>query len=441
VTLRETVWDTGDRVLAAEGIVLARSSEGAWSIDRGAGPEAVGAGVRTDAPPREAVEVFLRGRELRIVRVRDTTTALVTLRGRDGRVRAEVADVRVDDGDPDAALLRSTRWWALTDPGRSGTTASAVERALDDAATEPAAVAAGLLTRGPRPTAARRGERAKRPRAGTAAGFVLRVLDALRADLVAVEPLVRTDELEAVHDLRKVLRRLRSVLAAFRGALDREPTESLRAALADMGRLAGQARDAEVLHDGLSRSVAQAPAGFVDAETLDRIRSRTEGRREAAAADLRQALHSETWFRTLDDLDALLLRAPVGPHAGDAAAAFAEERIRRERRRVARLLGHPTDDLGNLHEIRKAARRLRYTLEAAGDLPEVGKRRLGRLRRVQETLGETLDAAHAVDAHRELAAVAARNVEDTFGYGVLATTEHAALGRGLRRSRAALARL
>ncbi|MGN7224638.1 CYTH and CHAD domain-containing protein [Curtobacterium flaccumfaciens] len=383
VTVRETVWDSDDRVLAAEGVVLTRSPDGDWTIDRGGhgtGPEPLG-GV-SDDPPRDAVEVFLRGRPLRTVLVRDTTTTLVTLRGGDGRVRAEVADVRVDDGDPDTAVLRSSRWWALTDDGRDGATARAAERALHDAATDPVDVASVPLPHGPEPARERRRGRAKRPRPDTAAGFVLRVLDALRRDLVAADPRVRADEPEAVHDLRKVLRRLRSVLAAFRGALDRQATEELRAALAETGRIAGTARDAEVLHAGLSRSAARAPDGYVDAETLDRMGSATAERRSVAAAELRRALRSDAWFRTLDTLDALLLRAPAGPHADDDAAAFATRRIRHERARVGRLLGDPSDDLDTLHEARKAARRLRYALQAAGDLPDVGKRRLGRLRRV-----------------------------------------------------------
>ncbi|WP_426725765.1 CHAD domain-containing protein [Curtobacterium flaccumfaciens] len=442
VTVRETVWDSDDRVLAAEGVVLTRLPDDTWTIDRGAhgvGPEPLDGA--SDDPPRDAVEVFLRGRPLRTVLVRDTTTTLVTLRGRDGRVRAEVADVRVDDGDPDTTVLRSSRWWALTDDGRDGATARAAERALHDAATDPVDVSSVPLPRGPEPAPERRRGRAKRPRPDTAAGFVLRVLDALRRDLVAADPRVRADEPEAVHDLRKVLRRLRSVLAAFRGALDRQATEELRAALAETGRIAGTARDAEVLHAGLSRSAAHAPDGYVDTETLDRIGAETAERRSVTAAELRRALRSDAWFRTLDALDDLLLRAPAGLHADDDAATFAARRIRHERARVGRLLGDPSDDLDTLHEVRKAARRLRYALQAAGDVPDVGKRRLGRLRRVQETLGETLDAAHAADAYRRLADVAAQHGEDTFGYGVLATTEQTTSTQGLRRSRKLLARL
>ncbi|MBT1546884.1 CHAD domain-containing protein [Curtobacterium aurantiacum] len=442
VTVRETVWDAEDRVLAAAGVVLTRSSDGTWSIDRGPdsdGPEPLAG--EPDTPPRVAVEVFLRGRALRTVLVRDTTTSLVTLRGGDGRVRAEIADVRVDDGDPDTTVLRSARWWALTVDGREGATARAAERALHDAATDPVDVPSVALPRGPEPAPERRGGRAKRPRSNTAAGFVLRVLDALRNDLVAVEPRVRNDEHEAVHDLRKVVRRLRSVLAAFRGALDRQATESLRASFAEIGRTAGTARDAEVLHAGLSRSAARTPTGYVDTETLRRIDSETAERRSTTAAELRRALDSEAWFRTLDALDDLLLRAPAGPHGDEDATVFTTRRIRHERARVGRQLGDADDDLETLHEIRKAARRLRYALQAAGDLPDVGKRRLGRLRRVQETLGETLDAAHAADAYRRSAAVAAQDGVDTFGYGALATAEHAALGQGIQRSWRVLARL
>lgn len=443
VTLRETLWDSEDRVLAAEGITLAHADDGTWSIDHGDGPEPLGPDLDGlgDGPPRDAVEVFLRGRPLRTVIVRDTSTALVTLRGKDGRIRAEVADVRVDEGDPDTALLPSARWWALTDDGRNGATARAAERALTDAATEPAALSATPGPRGAPLPPERRGARAKRPRAGTAAAFVLRVLGSLRADLVAVDPRVRADDHEAVHDFRKVVRRLRSVLAAYRGALDRDATEALRASLTEVGRVAGAARDAEVLHGGLFRSAARAPDGFVDGLTLDRIGGHALQLRDRTSAELRRALRTDDWFRTLDALDRLLHRAPSGPHAQDDAAVFVAERVARERTRVRRLVGGGAEDLEALHEIRKAARRLRYAVQAAGDVADLGKRRLGTLRRVQETLGEALDAAHAAEAYRQLSGPAAQDGADTFGYGALATAEHVVLERGLRRSRRLLARL
>jgi len=462
VVLRETMWDTDDRVLAAEGVTLLHGDAG-WSVDRGDGPVPVGVDLDEgdaldgDRVPRDAVEVFLRGRDLRVVRVRDTVTALVELRGRDGRLRAEVADVRVDEGDPETALLRSARWWALTDDGRAGTIARAAERALADAAEGADGVRGGVgvgvgggvgvgvgstTTEAPgRLLPERRQRTAKRPGRGSAAAALREVLRALRVDLVAVDPRVRLDERESVHDLRKVLRRLRSVLAAFRGALDPDATETLRAELGAVARVAGVARDAEVLRDRLLRTAARAPEGYVDAETLDRIGRHVDESRTAAAAELRHTLRSPTWFAALDHLDDLIDRAPRGPHADADAAGFAVRRIAHERTRVARTVAGRVEMLDDLHEVRKAARRLRYAQEAAGDGPDLGKRRSGLLERTQETLGEVLDAAHATTAYREFAGLAARRGEDTFGYGALATTEHAVVERGWRRARKVLDRL
>jgi CHAD domain-containing protein len=444
VVLRETVWDTADRVLAAEGVEVLRSAAG-WSVDHGDGPVAVGPDLdgdgAVDRPPRDAVEVFLRGRELRLTRVRDTTTTLVELRGRDGRLRAEVADVRVDEGDPDTALLRSARWWALSDDGQAGSVARAAERALADAA-EPGDGGAGHARRA-RSEPLRRGGTSGRPRRGTAAAALREVLRALRADLVAVDPRVRADERESVHDFRKVLRRLRSVLAAYCGAFDQRETETLRAELAAVARIAGVARDAEVLRDRLLRTAARAPEGYVDAGTLDRIREHADEERARAARDLRETMRSAAWSSALDHLDDLIERTPPGPHSDDDAAVFAVHRIRKERGRLRATLGRPTsgpDDLDDLHEVRKAARRLRYALQAAGDGPDLGKRRLGFLERVQQSLGEVLDAAHTTSAYERLAVLARERGEDTFGYGVLATTEQAAVERARERARKLLAK-
>lgn len=485
LTVRETLWDTAGRTLAFAGVELLRAEDavgagdgadvraggdgvdvrasgvgadvragggGAWAIDRGAGLVPLGSGRTAEpGPPRDAVEVFLRGQPLQVVRVRDTSTTLVVLRGKDGRVRAEVADVRVDEGDPDTALLRSARWWALTDDGDPGSVSRSVERALLDAAEDPG--------RGPHdpvprlaPVRAPAVDTGRRPRAGTAAAFVRDVVVDLRAELVTIDPRVRADERESVHDLRKVLRRLRSVLAVFRGALDRDATEQLRDRLAEVSGVAGVARDAEVLRDRLLRSAARAPEGFVDAGTLDRLGARFEDRRRTAAAELRRVMGSAAWFEALDALDELVEGAPPGPHATDAAAGFVAKRIRRERRRVLALLEDPAvgsgdgdQDLEALHGQRKAARRLRYALQTAGDTADVGKRRLGRLRRVQDTLGDALDAAHAAEAYR---AAAVRDTDSAaepgwgsgagagaFALGVLATTERTVVARQVTEGR------
>ena len=455
VVLREGVWDTDDRVLAAAGVELLGSDTG-WALDRGDGPVELGPDYDgpdqtpdpgAPVPPRDAVEVFLRGRELRRVRIRDTVTTLVQLLGKDGRVRAEVADVRVDEGDPDTALLRSARWWALTDDAAGTAAARAVERALDDHALDGSPAGDRARPPGSVPTPA--GDRAtavqggasRRPRRGTAAAFVVGVLRALRSDLLAVDPRVRGDEPESVHELRKVLRRLRSVLAVYRGALDRGTTERLRTELAEVSRVAGTARDAEVLRDRVVRAAARTPGDLVDAATLDAITARLEQGRAAAAAALRAALRSDGWFAALDHLDDLISRAPAGPRADQDGGVFIARRLDHDRERLSRTTARRGGDLADLHEVRKAARRLRYSLDAAGGRPDVGKRRLDRLRRMQETLGEVLDASHAVEDHRRAATDAAAHGEDTFGYGVLAATEARVVAHERKRAERWLDRL
>ncbi len=465
LTVRETLWDTAGRTLAFAGVELLRAEgpagggtaaggDGAWSIDRGDGPVPLPSDSGGEPrPPRDAVEVFLRGQPLQVVRVRDTATTLVVLRGKDGRVRAEVADVRVDEGDPDTALLRSARWWALTDDGDPGSVSRAVERALLDAAEDPGR---GPNDPVPRLAPVRRPavDTARRPRPGTAAAFVRGAVADLRAELVTIDPRVRADEREAVHDLRKALRRLRSVLAVFRGALDRDATEQLRGRLAEVSGVAGTARDAEVLRDRLLRSASRAPQGYVDADTLDRLGAQFEDHRRTTAAELRRVMGSAVWFAALDALDDLVETAPPGPHATDAAAVFVAKRIRRERRRVLALIedsvtgaGAGDEDLAVLHGQRKGARRLRYALQAAGDTADVGKRRLGRLRRVQDTLGDALDAAHAAEAYRSAAArdagtdagrragTGAGSDSGAFVLGVLATTERLVVERQVAEGR------
>jgi CHAD domain-containing protein len=373
----------------------------------------------------------------------------VVLRGKDGRVRAEVADVRVDEGDPDTSLLGSARWWALTDDGDPGSVSRSVERALLDAAEDPGR---GPNDPVPRLAPVRRPavDTSRRPRSGTAAAFVRGVVADLRAELVTIDPRVRADERESVHDLRKVLRRLRSVLAVFRGALDRDATEQLRGRLAEVSGVAGEARDAEVLRDRLLRSASRAPQGYVDADTLDRLGAQFEDRRRTTAAELRRVMGSAVWFAALDALDDLVETAPPGPHATGTAAGFVSKRIRRERQRVLALLDDPaagtgdgSDDLAALHGQRKAARRLRYALQAAGDTADVGKRRLGRLRRVQDTLGDALDAAHAAEAYRSTAVRDGGAEPDSgaFSLGVLATTERLVVERQVAEGRRLLAGL
>ncbi|WIE60989.1 CHAD domain-containing protein [Curtobacterium sp. MCLR17_032] len=455
VIVRETVWDTSDGVLAAAGIDLVRSEDGTWTIDRGDGPEHL-ADRTADAPVPE-LAVYLRGRPLTVVRRRDTTTALLVLHSRDGRVRAEVADVRVDEGAPGEPVLRVGRWWALADDGSEHALVRGVERAMLDAAedskdaegtdvartdtastTEGDERGAGLSEQSPvqvpRGAPVRRPAGVRRPRSGTAARFVVDALATLRADVVRIDPLVRRGEPDALHAHRGSLRRIRSVLAVFRGALDRDATEAVRRSLGHVGRAAGVARDAEVLAATVRSLADRAPLGLVDDAASAGLLGRLATAHREAVAGFDEVLRSAEWFDALDALDALIADAPPGPRAGDAVRPFVERRLHRERRRMRRArdtAAARAGDLEVLHDARKAARRLRYGVEAVGG-SVAGHQHLGRLRKVQAALGDGLDAAHAV---------AALQLGTDFTAGVLATVGRQRADRRFRRGRELLARL
>lgn len=439
VIVRETVWDTSDGVLAAAGVDLVRSEDGTWTIDRGDGPEHLADRTADAAVPELAV--YLRGRPLTVVRRRDTTTALLVLHSRDGRVRAEVADVRVDEGAPGEPVLRVGRWWALADVGSEHALVRGVERAMRDAAEDSAAEGdergAGLSEQPPVPlprrAPVRRPAGVRRPRSGTAARFVVDSLATLRADVVRIDPLVRRGEPDALHALRGSLRRIRSVLAVYRGALDRDATEVVRRSLGHVGRAAGVARDAEVLAATVRSLADRAPVGLVDDAASAGLLGRLATAHREAVAGFDEVLRSAEWFDALDALDALIADAPPGPRAGDAVRPFVERRLHRERRRVrsVRDTAARAGDLEVLHDARQAARRLRYGIDAAGGSVS-GRQHLGRLRKVQAALGDGLDAAHAVTALQ---------LRTDFIAGVLATVGRQRADRRFRRGRELLARL
>ncbi|WP_177174834.1 CHAD domain-containing protein, partial [Frigoribacterium sp. MCBA15_019] len=149
-----------------------------------------------------------------------------------------------------------------------------------------------------------------------------------------------------------------------------------------------------------------------------------------------------------------LVTAPAtGDHAAEPAAELSAARLRAERKRAKRAVRAGLTALEAsdgesgaeaapaLHAGRKAARRLRYALEA--DRPRSGSGR-GRARRaeaVQDALGEHRDALAAVRTVREVAAFAHRSGEDAFGYGVLATLEVRQAEDALRGFRRAARRL
>jgi CHAD domain-containing protein len=268
-----------------------------------------------------------------------------------------------------------------------------------------------------------------RPRGGrhaSAGEVVLAYLDKHTAILKSLDPAVRRDEPDAVHQLRVTVRRLRGTLQAFPAVLPKPATRGLRDELRWLAAVLGGAREAEVLSVRLRNELASLPAELVMGPAQARVRVHFAPREAAARAAVLETLDSARYFRLLDELDRLLDESPDGPGAARPgrdvlAAAIGQEyrRTRRRMRRAHRTPAGPGRDVA-LHEARKAAKRARYAAEAAR--PALGgraRRFATRMKKVQSVLGDHQDAVSARALARDLGVEAHRAGESAFTFGTL----------------------
>jgi CHAD domain-containing protein len=252
---------------------------------------------------------------------------------------------------------------------------------------------------------------------------------------IRAELSVRTDDL-SVHDLRVESRRLRTVLAVYRDLLDPARTRHLQQELRWVGRVLGDLRDIEVTHRRLDRALdadvattgakgASAPARrLLRAEELDARRA------------VRQMLGSQRYARLLDGLQSFVSDPPWTPlSGGDAAKVLPELAAKpaRRLRKAAKRQRAPDSGDTERHDLRKAARRLRYAMELVQPVDGRANKARKASRALQSRLGDYLD-------ERRLQAVLWRlRVADVptrvaFTYGRLHARSEAASNRHLARA-------
>ena len=244
--------------------------------------------------------------------------------------------------------------------------------------------------------------------------------------------LLRSGDQEGVHQLRVAARRLRSALATYAPVLQPGATDHLRGELKWLGGLLAEARDAQVLRERLDAIVAEQPADLVLGRVLARIDDELRAKLRAGRTVADAALNSERYFRLLDGLEAFLEEPPLLEAASLPARKMAPgllsadlKRVRRRQRAYEGASSATQRDL-DLHEVRKAAKRLRYAAESVG--PVFGKRakRLAaRAEAVQEHLGEHQDTLVARRMLREIAVRAHLDGENGFTFGRLHALEEA----------------
>lgn len=222
-----------------------------------------------------------------------------------------------------------------------------------------------------------------------------------------------SDAPEGPHQLRVGLRRLRSALKVYGKALAPETREQLDTDARDLAARVGALRDLDVLAaEIVSPALAAAPVELSE-PARDRLSRALASRREAVRRELRSHLEGPAVNMLVFHLGAITegsawreaARVAHGPEIDatwDAPLeAFARKAMTRRWKAVARL-GARLDELEleERHDMRKALKKLRYTLEFFRPVfdRKTLKPFLRRLKRLQDVFGYLNDVvmAHAL---------------------------------------------
>ncbi|MEA2140215.1 MAG: hypothetical protein QOC91_314, partial [Solirubrobacteraceae bacterium] len=251
---------------------------------------------------------------------------------------------------------------------------------------------------------------------------------------------------EAIHEVRKALKRLRALLRLVRDELGERAYARESALVRRAGKRLAQARDAEVLLSTLDDLIERHPKTLGGRRGVQRLRAQLQSERDGAA-ELALA-DSATRAGVLDDLRALRVRVagwrladPGGIEAVEAALRRLYATGRRRMRRAERAKRAPGR---KLHEWRKRVKDLRYAAEMLQRSDDAGRRRkgtgpgrgkragklssaeagfIGRVARQADDLGELLGEEHDLAVLAERVRAEAR-----------ATRASGAPGRGTRKA-------
>ncbi len=237
----------------------------------------------------------------------------------------------------------------------------------------------------------------------SAAVAVVALLDRLFAVLAATLDGVQRDlDIEFLHDYRVAVRRARSLL---RGARDLFPPEQLDPLVDDLrwlGSITTPVRDLDV-------HLAEFAEGGVGPE-LEPLCRLLEADRAAARAALLEGLRGQRYEQFLDRARRFV--RPGAPLPSEPTVlAWSQGQIAHVHRTLVRT-GKRAEEMEELHEVRKRAKRLRYTLEASRSLyaPKRVARSIRELKALQDVLGRIQDGeVHAAvlrNAGRRLAGAA-----------------------------------
>ncbi|MEV0346203.1 CYTH and CHAD domain-containing protein [Nonomuraea sp. NPDC050680] len=425
--------DTPALTLAAHGITLRRRRGGqdaGWHLKlpvaKGAKREVhapLGAGVH-QVPARltDLVAAHLRGRDLVPVATLTTTRTTRRLRDQEGRVLAEVSDDvvvgRRQNADRPPVSWREIEVELVDGPMD---VLDAVESRLRDAGVVPSPSGSKLArVLGP-DLPPESGHQDGRDAGAVLIAYVRRQ----REQLLANDPLVRLADHDddSVHDMRVALRRIRSLLRTHGRLLDGDRIGPLDAELRWLAAELGTVRDLEVLTGRFARRLGDQPAvGPPGAEWPAVLAEREHKARRA----LKKTLRTPRYFTLLAAVDDLIADPPFHHGASRRPSALVAKSWRKVLGKYAKAEHLPPGAERDqaLHATRKAAKRARYTAEAATDVLGKPAAKLAEHgERLQDAFGRRQDALVAQQQLIQLATRANLSAADAFTLGLLLAEE------------------
>jgi CHAD domain-containing protein len=212
---------------------------------------------------------------------------------------------------------------------------------------------------------------------------------------------------DEVHDMRTATRRLRTAIKLHRDDAPKKRRVAVEDELKRVTRRLGAVRDLDVLLEELDGTVADLPGG-VDGKDVGPLRDAWRDERASGARRLKVELGRRRFRRAIAESKRLV---PPGPGSGDRGAGATAETDRVATQApgviwdafgavIARELDPQTADPAAIHQVRIAAKKLRYTLEAFQDALEPGASLIEDVKALQDSAGSMHDAIVAADRAR-----------------------------------------
>ena len=251
-------------------------------------------------------------------------------------------------------------------------------------------------------------------------------LAALTADMTRLDPLVRADLPDAVHQLRVSCRRLRGILSTFAKSFDPSSTDPVREDLRWVIRELGRARDLEVLRARVAEMFAAEEPGLVRGQVRRWTDSQLRTAHRAAHKEAVTAMESPRYSALVDTLGQWAGTPPWSGHQDKPARAVLRKPVAREWARIEKAVAAAEatqgteEHVGRLHDVRRAAKHTRYAAEALA--PVIGPAALrfsSAAEAIQSALGDHHDTAVTATQLVALADAAHAAGQDTFILGVL----------------------